>query len=235
MRIFHPLRRVPVALLWGGLSLSALGDQLYAVAPTWIAIGVLGSNAGYLGALQAFIALLAVLGIGKRADRWDHKRGMIGADLTRAAVLLAVAAAWLASGGPNVAQVVCAIVVRAIGQAVFQPAPQSALPSMVDNARLLPAFAAAAALAGIGGPMKDIQIAVLRQLHLSSTNMAAAVRAQMAMSSAGTLLAMLITPTALALAGIVPVVVACGAIYVAIGAIGFARHAGWVEAQEQAA
>jgi DHA3 family macrolide efflux protein-like MFS transporter len=59
MRIFHPLRRLPVALLWGGLCLSALGDQLYAVALIWIAVGVLGANAGYLGALQALVALLA--------------------------------------------------------------------------------------------------------------------------------------------------------------------------------
>ena len=51
MRIFHPLRGAPVALLWGGLSLSALGDQLYAVALTWIAVGVFGANAGYLSAL----------------------------------------------------------------------------------------------------------------------------------------------------------------------------------------
>ena len=45
-----------MALLWGGLSFSAVGDQLYAVALTWIAVGVLGSNAGYLGAVQAFIS-----------------------------------------------------------------------------------------------------------------------------------------------------------------------------------
>ena len=59
-----------MALLWGGLSFSAVGDQLYAVALTWIAVGVLGSNAGYLSALQAFIALLEVLFIGAWADRW---------------------------------------------------------------------------------------------------------------------------------------------------------------------
>ena len=53
------------------MSLSAVGDQLYAVALTWIAVGVLGSNAGYLGALQAFMALLAVLFIGVWADRLE--------------------------------------------------------------------------------------------------------------------------------------------------------------------
>jgi MFS transporter, DHA3 family, macrolide efflux protein len=46
MGILRPLRGRSMALLWGGLSLSAVGDQLYAVALTWIAVGVLGSNAG---------------------------------------------------------------------------------------------------------------------------------------------------------------------------------------------
>lgn len=62
-----------MALLWGGLSLSAIGDQLYTVALTWIAVSVLGANAGYLTALQAGIVLLAVLGIGRWADRWDSR------------------------------------------------------------------------------------------------------------------------------------------------------------------
>src|SRR5580704_7531782 len=139
MRVLRPLRGRSMALLWGGLSSSAVGDQLYAVALTWIAVGVLGSNAGYLTALQAFIGLLAVLSIGVWADRWEQLRGMIAADLASAAVLLGVVAAALASGRPGVTGLVCAIVVLALGQAVFRPALQSVLPSVVENTRLLPA------------------------------------------------------------------------------------------------
>jgi MFS family permease len=128
-----------MALIWGGLSLSAVGDQLYGVALTWIAVGVLGSNAGYLGALQAFVALLAVLFIGVWADRWEQLRGMIAADLASAGILLCVVTVAVASGGPGVPGLVCAIVVLALGQAVFRPALQSVLPSMVEDARLLPA------------------------------------------------------------------------------------------------
>jgi len=419
MRIFHPLRTTAVALIWGGLSLSAVGDQLYAVALSWVAVGVLGSNAGYLGALQALVALLAVLGIGRWADRWDQQRGMIGADFARAAALLVVVTVWLATGGPDVPQLVGAIVVLAMGQAVFQPALQSVLPGLVDDPRLLPAanglldatdrsarllgpglvallagiipmvhfltldalsflasaaalllirrvrsrtrglmasrdkgretnwhgivrgyrataahpllgylfattgllngtwyavfylglplliahhgmgplggtglgvyglvlssygfanlaanlvfggrsipsrpqfqmfggnvivgsgmallglanllpfqfllpgLAAAAALSAIGGPMKDIPMAVLRQTRLGPADMAAAMRVYMAMNSAGTLLAMLITPTALILIGIVPVIVACGVAYITVGVIGLARHGSWIEA-----
>jgi DHA3 family macrolide efflux protein-like MFS transporter len=415
VRIFHPLRSAPVALLWGGLSLSALGDQLYAVALTWIAVGVLGSNAGYLSALQALVVLLAVLGIGRWADRWDQKRSMIGADLARASILAAVVAFWLIAGAPTVAQLVGAIVVLATGQAVFQPALQAVLPSLVTDVGLLPAanglldatdrsarllgpglvallsgvvpvvhfltldalsfvasatallligrlrpallpvhpigheaiwrgiargvgamathpllgysfatagllngawyavfflalplliaqhslagaggnglgayglvlsaygctnllatvffgsrslpsrpqfqmfggtalvglgvallglasflppawllpsFVAAAAFGAIGGPMKDVPMAVLRQTRLRRADIAAAVRAYMAMSSAGMLVAMLITPTALVLAGVVPVIVACGVLLIGVGMIGLARHATWIE------
>jgi DHA3 family macrolide efflux protein-like MFS transporter len=139
MRILQPLRGRAMALLWGGLSLSAIGDQLYAVALTWIAVGVLGANAGYLGALQAFIALLAVICVGVWADRWEQLRGMIAADLASAAVLLGVVAGALISGGSGVTGLICAIVVLALGQAVFRPALQSVLPTVVEDARLLPA------------------------------------------------------------------------------------------------
>jgi len=138
VRIFQPLRSLPVALLWGGLSLSALGDQLYAVALSWIVVGVLGSNAGYLAAVQALIVLVAVLGIGRWADRWDPQRSMVGADLARASGLLVVVALWLATGGPSTAQLVGAIVVLGIGHAVFQPALQSVLSSLVDERTCCP-------------------------------------------------------------------------------------------------
>ncbi len=139
MRVFQPLRQAPTALLWGGLSLSALGDQLYAVALAWVAVGVLGRQAGYLSALQAGVVLLAVLGIGRWADRWDPRRSMIAADLVRAAILAAVVAAWLLMGRPHAAGLVAAVVVLALGQAVFQPALQAVLPGVVADPRLLPA------------------------------------------------------------------------------------------------
>jgi MFS family permease len=409
LRIFHPLRSAPVALLWGGLSLSALGDQIYAIALTWIAVGVFGSNAGYLSALQALVTLIAVLGVGRWTDRWDQRRGMIGADLARAAVLIGVVVAWLVSAGPSATQLVVAIVVLAAGQAVFRPALQTVLPSLVTerdllpaanglldatdrSARLLgpglvalfagvlplvhfltldalsflasavalgvigrlhrpasvaeppprgsiwqgivrgcealaahpvlrfilaatgvlngtwyavyflcvplmlahhgvglsgyglvistygcsnlaativfgsrptpvrpqfqifggnllggaamvllalgsllpsnlvlPAFAAAAFLGAIGGPMQDIPVAVLRQTRLRRSDIAAGMRVHMAAASGGILVAMLLVPQAITLFGVTPVVVACGAAYLAIGTGGLVMLAAWVE------
>ncbi|WP_158817738.1 MFS transporter [Methylocapsa sp. S129] len=137
--IFSPLRGRPMALLWSGLSLSAIGDQLYSVALTWIAVGVLGANAGYLTALQAGVVLLAVLGIGRWADRWDSRSSMIGADLCRAGVLLAIVLPWMATGVVSRWRLVGAVAVLAIGQSVFQPALQTILPRLIEDKRLLPA------------------------------------------------------------------------------------------------
>ncbi|MGY2049284.1 MFS transporter [Methylobacterium sp. JK268] len=415
MRILHPLRSPPVRLLWAGLVLSAVGDQLYAVALAWIGVAVLGPSAGYLAALQSLVILLAVLGIGHWADRWDRRRSMVGADLARALILLAVAGLWLASGHPSVPQLVAAIVVLSAGEAVFRPALQTLLPTLVDDVRLLPAanglidateraarllgpglvallagivpvvhfltldavsflcsgaaiamigrwhrgrlvstnpgpgsvlhairrgiqamrghpllgyvlattgwvngawyavfflglplliqqrgitglggsslgaygavisaygstnliatlvvgsrapslrpqvqicagnmlvgcgvmllglascfpassvllgLMASAALGAIGGPMKDIPVAVLRQTHVARPDLAAAMRASMAAATAGILTALLLAPLAFTALGVLPVIVACGAGIALIGAVGLARYADWTE------
>lgn len=139
MLLFRPLRRRAILLLWGGMSLSAVGDQLYTVALSWIAVSVFGAAAGYLTALQALVLLLAALGIGQWADGWDPQRSMIGADLVRAGTLLLVVASWLVTGRPSAVPLVLAVVVLAAGQAVFQPALQTVLPRLAADTSLLPA------------------------------------------------------------------------------------------------
>jgi hypothetical protein len=139
MRLLRPLRTREVALLWGGLSLSAVGDQLYAVALSWIAVSVFGAAGGYLTALQSGVVLVAALGIGRWADRWDAQGSLIGADLVRAVTLLALVAVWLGSGGPSALPLIAAVVILAAGQTVFQPALQVVLPRLVPDTALLPA------------------------------------------------------------------------------------------------
>lgn len=139
MRLLVPLRETRVALLWGGLSLSAMGDQLYLVALTWIAVGVFGADAGYLTALGAAGVLATALFAGRWADRWEQRRAMVAADAARAAILLAVVAAWMATRRPSAAGLVMAVLVLAAGQGVFRPALQSLLPALVGDAGQLPA------------------------------------------------------------------------------------------------
>lgn len=139
MRLLQPLRTREIALLWGGLSLSAIGDQLYTVTLSWVAVAVFGSAAGYLTALQAAVVLLAVLGLGRWVDRWSAQRTLIAADLVRTVVLLGLVWSWLALGRPAALPLIIVIVMLAAGQAVFQPALQLVLPGLLPDRALLPA------------------------------------------------------------------------------------------------
>ena len=122
MRLLQPLRTREIALLWGGLSLSAIGDQLYTVTLSWVAVAVFGSAAGYLTALQAAVVLFAALGLGRWVDRWSAQRTLIAADLIRMAVLLGLVWSWLALDRPAALPLIVVIVVLAAGQAGV-PAP----------------------------------------------------------------------------------------------------------------
>ena len=137
--LLRPLAIRRVSLLWAGLTASAIGDQLYAVALVWVAVGVFGPAAGYLSALQAGCGLLAALLAGRWADRWEQRRAMAGADGVRAGVLLLLVVWWLATGAPPPAALTLAIVVLAAGEAVFRPALAATLPGLLPDRSLLPA------------------------------------------------------------------------------------------------
>ncbi len=139
MRLLQPLRTREIALLWGGLSLSAIGDQLYTVTLSWVAVAVFGSAAGYLTALQAAVVLLSALGLGRWVDRWSAQATLIAADLVRMAVLLGLVWSWLSLDRPAALPLIVVIVVLAAGQAVFQPALQLVLPGLLPDRALLPA------------------------------------------------------------------------------------------------
>jgi DHA3 family macrolide efflux protein-like MFS transporter len=86
-----------------------------------------------------------------------------------------------------------------------------------------PALAAAAAVSGIGGPLKDIPFATMRQMLIPLPDIAAAMRAYLIMSYSGVLAAMLIAPAACALLGPAPVILVCGVVYFLVAAIGVLR------------
>jgi hypothetical protein len=138
-RLLRPLADPALALLWAGLATSALGDQLFAVVLTWVAVGLFGTAAGYLSALAAGVLVTTTLLAGSWADRRAQMGVMIGADLARAMALLLMVAAWLAIGRPPAMGLVSCVVVLAGGAALFRPALQSSLPDLAQDAALLPA------------------------------------------------------------------------------------------------
>lgn len=137
--LFRPLSDPALALLWGGLALSAVGDQVFIVVQAWVAAEAFGPAAGYLTAAQAAVVLATALLAGGWADAIAHRRLMIGADLVRAAALVGLVIVWLSSGDPPAWALVVAIAVLAAGQALFRPALQAMIPALVRRPGELPA------------------------------------------------------------------------------------------------
>jgi MFS transporter, DHA3 family, macrolide efflux protein len=139
MRLLSPFSISGFAVLWSGLSLSIIGDQLFAVVFTWIAVRVFGGNAGYLSALQAAILLGATVFVGRWTDPHEQRHCMIVADISRAAVLIFVVSMWSINGDVQAWLLILALIGLGVGEAMFRPALQSVVPRIVKDAKLLPA------------------------------------------------------------------------------------------------
>ncbi len=156
MRILSPLRHSAIARVWSALAFSALGDELYAVAIGWIAVGVLGESAGYLSAGRAAVVLLTAIFGGGLADGWNRQRTMVAADLLRAAALAALVGTWAATGQPSPILLALAVILLAACEAFFEPALQTILPALSPKPDMLVAinglFDATDRLARLLGP-----------------------------------------------------------------------------------
>ncbi|TXI11280.1 MAG: MFS transporter [Rhizobium sp.] len=95
MFVLKPLGQRSISLLWAGQVLAATGSEFYMVAVVWIAADFIGSNAGYVSALQSGALLFGSLFGGVLTDRWRHSTTMIASDLLRAALLLMLSLAGL--------------------------------------------------------------------------------------------------------------------------------------------
>lgn len=85
----------------------------------------------------------------------------------------------------------------------------------------LPALAACAALAALGGPMGDIPIAVLRQTALPASESPAAMRAYLVAGGVGSLIALLVAPALILHLGLLVVMLGCGTFIMGTGLGGF--------------
>lgn len=133
MQFITLLRRRSIGLLWSGLALSAIGDQLYTVALSWIAVDIFGPSAGYITAVKSAIILAVLFFGGAMSDGWDRRRTMIGADLCRFAALVLVVVVWMIEGQPDAWVLALAVAILAAGEALFLPALQTILPQLIAN------------------------------------------------------------------------------------------------------
>lgn len=131
-RILHSRRYRP---LWFGQVISNLGDTFHYIALVVLLFRLTGSGSALAALALAQIAVTLALGpvAGVIVDRFDRRRVMIAADLTRAALATALAFtthAPLAIG--------LAVLMAAAGVS-FSPAARALLPSLVEEDALLAA------------------------------------------------------------------------------------------------
>jgi MFS family permease len=138
MRAWSMLGRRTIATLWAGQVLSSIGDYFYNIGIMWTAARLAGTDAGLVAASQAISVLVFGMLGGVVADRFDRRRSMIVADLTRAAAvaMLPIAAAF---GALGVHHLVLVAVVLGSLDAIFVPALLASLPAIVDDAAELQA------------------------------------------------------------------------------------------------
>jgi DHA3 family macrolide efflux protein-like MFS transporter len=158
------LRNRTWLLLWGGQTVSSLGDAFFDLAMSWLVFVQTGSalqSAGVYAANGLAGLVLGPLG-GAFADRWDRRRTMVATDLLRSGVVGGIAVA--ATRGPLSPWLVYAAVFCLNGLArLFGPARFSAIPDVVARAELAASaglFSAAANAARlIGNAVAGVLIA----------------------------------------------------------------------------
>ncbi|MEI9986675.1 MAG: hypothetical protein WDN69_27980 [Aliidongia sp.] len=74
MSVLKALAQPPIRTIWLGQVLAATGGEFYTVAIIWTAVDLIGSDAGYLSALQSGSYLFGSLFAGIFTDRWTHGR-----------------------------------------------------------------------------------------------------------------------------------------------------------------
>ena len=140
MKLLRPLRERDFALLWTGMTVSLLGDGIYLVAVAWqvydlendpVALSLVGL--AFTGGMVAFLLTGGIV-----SDRVERRRVLIGADLVRGAVLLAVGVLSL-TDALEVWHLVCLVVLFGAGEAFFGPAFGALVPDIVATEHLVQA------------------------------------------------------------------------------------------------
>lgn len=136
MRALEPLSHGPLARLWVGQSLSAIGDQIQRIAVIWLAVELAGTDAGFVASAESAAVLVVALFGGAWTERWDPRRTMLGADLVRAALALIPVVAALTGHLSFWAVIVPAVAIAGV-RALFDPALQASLPRLAAGRLLL--------------------------------------------------------------------------------------------------
>jgi len=140
--LLRPLRVRDFRLLFGGESISVVGDHFHFVALAWLTLQLTGSGLA-LGTVLMVAAVpragFMLLG-GALSDRWSPRSLMLYSNAIRA-VLAGILAALVLSGHAALWQLYLLAGSFGVVDALFYPAINAILPMLVDEAALPPANA----------------------------------------------------------------------------------------------
>lgn len=160
------LRNRTFVLLWGGQTISGLGDTLFNIAVMWLVYVRTGSalQTGIIGVIyQLSAVVLAPLG-GVYADRWDRKRSMLVVSLL-SAVIAGGAAIPLAAGDFSPLLVYGTVLALSAVSYLYGPAYYSVMPEIVGTDLLATAGGLSSAVGQgtefLGSALAGIILAVL--------------------------------------------------------------------------
>ena len=138
--ILRPLRIRDFALLWGGLTVSFIGDGVYIIAIAWQTYDLSNSPSALaaVGVAWSLPQVVLLLLTGVLSDRLDRRHLMISGDVVRG---LAIAAVGILSinGTLTMTWLLVLVVIFGAGQALFGPAFSSIVPQVVPEELLVEA------------------------------------------------------------------------------------------------
>ncbi|MGH2945651.1 MAG: MFS transporter [Solirubrobacteraceae bacterium] len=140
--LLEPLRHRDFRLLWTGMCVSLLGDGAFLVALAWqvYQLSDAPTAMGMVGMAMTVPTIAFLLIGGALSDRFDRRRLMLAADLTRL-VAAAVLAVLTLSGALEIWHVAILVAVYGTGQAFFAPAFDAIVPDLVPPDQLAQANA----------------------------------------------------------------------------------------------
>jgi MFS family permease len=124
-------------LLWGGQTISFVGDAAFIVALGWRVTDLTGkaSSLGFVLAVESLAMLTTLLWGGVLADRYSRKLLMIGSDIARA-VVMGVFFALDLSGHLGLGSILVLAVLFGAADGFFQPAFGGIVPLVVETPML---------------------------------------------------------------------------------------------------
>ncbi|MBW8812970.1 MAG: MFS transporter [Caulobacterales bacterium] len=172
----HPyselLKDRPLRLLWGGLTLSAIGSEFYRVGAIWLAVKIAGANSALMITAQAGAMLAVSLLAGPVIETLPRRAFLIWGEILSALVAGGIVLAGLAHG-LSFAHLVAAGVTLGAISAMSRPVFLSSLPTLVPG-KVREAnglFDSSMRIAQAGGPfLVSLALKAVPPIHLLTVN-----------------------------------------------------------------